>query len=108
MRDRLTKRNSDGSVEILKIASKLADYEDLEEQGKLIVLPCKLGEKVYCILEEFDEVMEGYVRQFVVVQGIYIVCEIRGHLHQIFHSIRIGKTVFFTREEAKRALKERK
>lgn len=26
---------------------KLAEYEDLEEQGKLIKLPCKVGDKVY-------------------------------------------------------------
>ena len=26
---------------------KLADYEDLEEQGRLIKLPCKVGDTVY-------------------------------------------------------------
>lgn len=26
---------------------KLADYEDLEEQGRLIILPCKVGDTVY-------------------------------------------------------------
>ena len=28
---------------------KLAHYEDLEEQGKLIELPCKVGDTVYAI-----------------------------------------------------------
>lgn len=28
-------------------AEKLADYEDLEEQGRLIKLPCKVGDTVY-------------------------------------------------------------
>lgn len=28
---------------------KLADYEDLEEQGRLIKLPCKVGDTVYFI-----------------------------------------------------------
>lgn len=44
---------------------KLADYEDAEKQGRLIILPCKVGDTVYCIFnrytrctfsnEEFDE-----------------------------------------------------
>lgn len=29
---------------------KLADYEDLEEQGRLLKLPCKVGDDVYYIL----------------------------------------------------------
>ena len=30
-----------------EILTKLADYEDLEEQGRLIKLPCKVGDTVY-------------------------------------------------------------
>ena len=30
-----------------KIFTKLADYEDLEEQGLLVRLPCKLKDKLY-------------------------------------------------------------
>ena len=29
--------------------TKLAEYEDLEEQGKLLKLPCKVGDTVYVI-----------------------------------------------------------
>ena len=29
--------------------SKLADYEDAEEQGLLLRLPCKIGDRVYWI-----------------------------------------------------------
>nr|DAT10360.1 MAG TPA: hypothetical protein [Caudoviricetes sp.] len=32
-----------------KAIKKLADYEDLEEQGLLVRLPVPLGSKVYCI-----------------------------------------------------------
>ena len=31
----------------INILTKLADYEDLEEQGRLIKLPCKVGDTVY-------------------------------------------------------------
>ena len=29
------------------VARKLAEYEDAEEQGRLVVLPCKVGDTVY-------------------------------------------------------------
>lgn len=32
---------------ISDVIDKLADYEDLEEQGRLIKLPCKVGDTVY-------------------------------------------------------------
>ena len=43
MTERLTKRVSDGAIQVpdgfQKAVSKLAHYEDLEEQGRLVVLP---------------------------------------------------------------------
>lgn len=38
-----------------KVLTKLADYEDAEEQGLLLRLPCKVGDKVYQISENFIE-----------------------------------------------------
>jgi len=35
-----------------ELREKLKYYEDLEEQGRLLVLPCKVGDTVYEILEE--------------------------------------------------------
>lgn len=32
---------------ISDVLKKLADYEDLEEQNRLIILPCKVGDTVY-------------------------------------------------------------
>lgn len=32
---------------ILKLAEKLKEYEDLEEQGRLLRLPCDIGTRVY-------------------------------------------------------------
>ena len=39
--------------------NKLAEYENLEEQGKLIILPCKEGDTVYKI-RKFCEENTGY------------------------------------------------
>ena len=33
--------------DIRAVLKKLADYEDLEEQGLLVRLPCKVGDTVY-------------------------------------------------------------
>lgn len=63
MTERLTKRNSDGSVGIndlryynyddfQKMAKKLAHYEDLEEQGRLHIVPKEFWDKVMKSLAE--------------------------------------------------------
>jgi len=35
-------------IDMNSIVAKLADYEDKQEQGLLIELPCKVGDTVYC------------------------------------------------------------
>ena len=40
-----------GCEEIDAVYRKLKDYEDLEEQGKLIKLPCKVGDTVYHVAQ---------------------------------------------------------
>lgn len=46
-------------VKILRLAEKLKYYEDLEEQGRLLVLPCKIGDRLYWIDDEDDDGNEG-------------------------------------------------
>lgn len=38
----------------LQVYFKLKDYEDLAEQGRLMKLPCKVGDRLYWIDEEDD------------------------------------------------------
>lgn len=42
-------------IKILRLAEKLKYYEDLEEQGRLLALPCKTGDRLYWI-DEFATV----------------------------------------------------
>lgn len=114
-------RNAEGKrlVKLIKEARKMAKEansdiaremifrEHLLDNG-IIVPPCKVGDKVYCILGSFDEVMEGVVRQFIVAEGMFVDCVMRGYFSQVFHSNSIGKTVFFSEAEAKYALKNRR
>jgi hypothetical protein len=46
-------------IEELRVAEKLKHYEDLEEQGRILVLPCKEGDTIYRI-KKFCEENIGY------------------------------------------------
>lgn len=46
-------------IKILRLAEKLKYYEDLEEQGRLLVLPCKIGDRLYWINDEDDDGNKG-------------------------------------------------
>lgn len=92
------------------IYRKLAAYEDLEEQGRLVVLPCKVGKHLYAatrnIISEFEVKgfeLDGSGMVWVtweVVSGMYGHFRIDG-----IPDDAIGKTVFLTRAEAEAALK---
>lgn len=72
------------------VIDKLAEYEDLEEQGRLIKLPCHIGDSIYSVIEE----------------GLTIV-ELKFSLD--FYARRkndFDKTVFLTKSEAEQKLKE--
>lgn len=98
---------------------ELLQYKTAEEQGLLLRLPCKVGDVVFCIFErrtkctehnqEFDEYLcqgceclecdsrkEKYVQEMKAYSLDWIVTNIS----------KIGKTVFLTREEAEKALKQ--
>lgn len=50
---------------------KLADYEDAEEQGRLVKLPCKVGDTVYLIDRDENnkfKVYEGKLEWVYLVQ----------------------------------------
>lgn len=97
---RLTIRNSDGTVsqpmnlDWAAALEKLAAYEDAEDQGRMVILPCKVGERVF-------QLYQGYI-DMVTVQRIrpYIMTEMLSFWPEDF-----GKTVFLTRKEAEAALK---
>ena len=67
---------------------KLSEYETAEEEGRLVVLPCKVGDAVHVLRQSWNgwnidkkKFTYGMIGKF-------------------------GKTVFLAREEAEKALKE--
>ena len=101
--DRLTysgTKEAKSDVTIGEALNRLAEYEDLEEQGKLIKLPCTPGQSVW-------KIKNGKISKCVVstikidesgtwfCNAVYI-CDISD----------FGETVFLTREEAEATLKK--
>lgn len=105
------KEKSCNNCPIQKAFEKLAEYEDLEEQGKLLKLPCAVGDTVYEV-QELRKRIQPYIVIAVHVsncgnlygwelkdgKGVY--SNVNG-----FSEYAIGKQVFLTREEAGEALK---
>lgn len=48
---------------IEELENKLAEYEELEEQGRMIISPCRVGEDVYIYIAEIDEVCPAKVTE---------------------------------------------
>lgn len=79
--------------------SKCAEYEDLDEQGKMLILPCAVGDTVYRVkCRDIHNRKEYFVDEKVVRSVEQIV--------NTMQAGNFGKTVFLTREEAEAALKE--
>lgn len=98
-----------------KILTKLAVYEDLEEQGLLVRLPCKVGDTVY-------RVNAGAKQPIIpmTVSEIHFLCYknervvrfdaiSKGDMGEICYRLEdIGRIVFLTHEEAVNKLEEMK
>ena len=71
-----------------KCLNKLAEYETAEEEGRLVVLLCKIGTIVYAIRQSWHG---------------YVIDKKRFSYGMIG---KVGRSVFFTCEEAEKALEE--
>ena len=104
-----------------KILTKLAVYEDLEEQGLLVRLPCKVGDTVWVVtspinvFNEYDGAAEYEVYESYLSSVTYHTCGEQFRINtkvtnsfivECFRECDFGKTVFLTREEAEKKLKE--
>ena len=133
--ERLTNSNKeiptlvDNAEYWLKAYFKLKDYEDLEEQGRLIKLPCRMGDTVYLIDRDENnkfKVYKGKWKRVSLVQaskdGLFnLRGEISYDIYDCFYDdgrimkhemyvgqehMKIGEVVFLTKSEAEAKLKE--
>ena len=111
--ERLT--NSDKKIPTLvcnekywwQVYFKLKDIEDLEEQGLLLRLPCKVGDTVFK-LKQHNYCPVGICRKDISCSECrantpFGIVERKFKLNELKE---IGKTVFLTKEEAEQKLKE--
>lgn len=93
---------------------KLADYEEAEEQGLLLRLPCKVGDNVYKIWscgKNGKSVAEFRISHIDIddLQNIEFAFISTKNISTSYWFCKIGdfgKTVFLTKEEAEQALKK--
>ena len=91
---------------------KLADYEQAEEQGLLLRLPCKVGDKLYRITPYAKEpiittqVLQINIKQFFN-EKIIVRIDVMDKMGESCYFLDdIGKKVFLSRAEAEAKLKE--
>lgn len=97
---------------MLDACKKLAEYEQLEEQGLLVKFPCKIGDTVYVKLSAYckTKYAEAQVRDYThfISCGFCVVVTSEKFDKQSIPFSEFGKTVFLTREEAEKKLEEMK
>ena len=102
-----------------KILTKLAEYEDLEEQGLLVRLPDDLNRVLYQINYRWTECTEyGEENNKCEIYDCKCECDSRKeyyidevglqYIPIISYYNRLGKSLFFTREETEKKLEEMK
>lgn len=125
---------SENKIPLVKVLSgeylypaieKLATYEDLEEQGLLVRLPCKAGDTVWVVTspinvfdyDEYDgdaeyEVYESFlssVSYYASGEQFRIYAKVtNSFIAAYFRECDFGESIFFTREEAEKKLEEMK
>lgn len=93
--------------------SRLRELAEADKDGRCVVLQCKVGEKIYYLNGKYIIQVEvvGYK---VDETGAWLFIgetynpETNRAYHCDLETERIGKTVFFTREEAERAMEEKR
>ena len=88
-------------TEQLALLNRIRDLAEADKDGRLVVLPCKVGDKLYRVF--YGEIFEHRVgsMKYFAIQGRW---DIDTTPFCSYVESSIGKTIFLTREEAERAL----
>ena len=93
---------------LLSDLGRLRELAQADREGRVVVLPCKVGDKVYITCGDISE----YIVDWIKYDGITIWAELKNEEYSKEYrttirciSFDLGKTVFLTREEAEKALR---
>ena len=95
----------DGYCTQRKVWDRLKQYEDVEEQGLLVRLPCKVGDTIYRCGDPIKKTYEWQIAYVEVYEDETVFVD---DSDNTFVEADIGKTVFLTREEAEKAVEGNK
>ena len=89
--------------------SRLRELAEADKDGRVVVLPCKVGQRVFALMDTDKHISECEVKQIGLGNEIgFIGLEpigARGREYGVALN-GFGKTVFLTREEAEKALQK--
>lgn len=94
------------------VCEKLGDYEDLEEHGLMLRLPCKIGDTIYEVSYENREfvIKEHIVKEFIYrayrFPRIEIYCENENGFLACNNIGKLDECLFLTQAKAEAKLKE--
>ena len=97
---------------VKSLKKKLKEYKQLEEQGLLLRLPCKIGDTIYEVSYENREfvIKEHIVKEFIYrtyrFPRIEIYCENENGFLVCNNIGKLDECLFLTQEEAEQKLKE--
>ena len=95
-----------------KVQEKLWEYENAEEQGLLLRLPCNIGDTIYEVSYENREfvIKEHIVKEFIYMTyrfpRIEIYCENENGFLVCNNIGKLDECLFLTQAEAEQKLKE--
>lgn len=85
------------------------ELAEADKDSRLVVLPCKVGDKIYRIQKIFnDATLKSEIKVKACIVGSVSISSMMTDDMVFLPFDSIGKTVFLTREEAEKALKEEK
>lgn len=90
------------AVDNMTIA-RLKELTDADKDGRVVVLPCKVGDTVWRIVRDGEpHITRDEVRDMYFADDMTPCIELVGG--RVTFTEKFGKTVFLTREEAERAM----
>ena len=98
-----------GEEEIDKVYEKLKYYEDLEEQGKLLKLPCKVGDEIFIPIDFQGKVHHGVIIgvEYSKIRKSFVAVVRTDDDFLCYEKFEdFGKTAFLNRNQAEEALKK--
>jgi hypothetical protein len=99
----VVRRTAEGFGQEADWLEELKRYRDLEERGRLLVLPCKVGDVVYEIIEETVPNRYFYINEWKVQDVSAKAVKYADEWEQYDY-----ENLYFTREGAEEALERRR